>query len=126
MKIQNYEDLEVYKLAFSLQQSIFEISKTFPKEEKYSLTDQIRRSSRSIGANIAEAWQKRNYTAHFVSKLTDSDSEQAETQHWLRTAYHCEYINNEVYSSLIDECKHIGSMLGKMMQDAKHWCSSTH
>ena len=126
MKIQNYEDLEVYKLAFSLQQSIFEISKTFPKDEKYSLTDQVRRSSRSIGANIAEAWQKRKYTAHFASKLTDSDSEQAETQHWLRTAFYCKYINSEVFSSLLDECKHIGSMLGKMMQDAKHWCSSTH
>jgi len=75
-----------------------------------------------VGANIAEAWQKRKYTAHFVSKLTDSDSEQAETQHWLRTAYSCKYINNKVFVSLLDECKHIGSMLGKMMQDAEHWC----
>ena len=93
-KILSFRDLEVYKTAFTLQQEIFEISKGFPKEELYSLTDQIRRSSRSIGANVAEAWHKRRYKAHFVSKLSDSDGEQAETQHWLDTALACKYISS--------------------------------
>ena len=80
-KIESFRDLNVYKLPFELQQEIFILTKKFPKEELYSLTDQIRRSSRSIGANIAESWQKRLYAAHFISKLTDADAEQAETQH---------------------------------------------
>jgi four helix bundle protein len=84
-KISSFRDLNVYQKAFKLQKDIFELTKEFPAEERYSLTDQIRRSSRSIGANIAEAWQKRLYPAHFVSKLTDADGEQAETQHWLDT-----------------------------------------
>jgi len=90
MKIQSFNELEVYRLAFAVQQEIFELSKRFPKEEAYSRTDQIRRSSRSVGANIAEAWRKRRYPAHFASKLTDSDGENAETQHWLRTALACQ------------------------------------
>ena len=89
-RIENFRDLEVYKKAFALQQDIFELTKSFPKEELYSLTDQIRRSSRSVGSNIAEAWQKRRYIQHFVSKLSDSDGEQAETQHWLDTAFACQ------------------------------------
>ena len=92
-KIRSFRDLKVYQFSFSLQQEIFEKSKYFPKEELFSLTDQIRRSSRSIGANQAEAWHKRRYRAHFVSKLTDSDGEQAETQHWLDTALECKYIS---------------------------------
>jgi len=124
MKIYDYENLEVYKLAFKLQQKIFELSKSFPKEERYSLTDQIRRSSRSIGANIAEAWGKRKYIAHFQSKLSDSDSEKAETQHWLKTAFYCKYINKETYVSLMEEYKHVGGMLGNMINNAAHWCSS--
>jgi four helix bundle protein len=91
-RIMSFRDLKVYQMAFKLQQKIFEITKHFPKEETYSLTDQIRRSSRAVGANIAEAWQKRRYVAHFVSKLTDSDGEQAETQHWIITAFSCGYI----------------------------------
>jgi len=89
-RIESFRDLEVYKKAFALQQDIFELTKSFPKEELYSLTDQIRRSSRSVGSNIAEAWQKRRYIQHFVSKLSDSDGEQAETQHWLDTAFACQ------------------------------------
>ena len=85
-RIESFGDLRVYQAAFKLQQEIFKVSKAFPKEEMFSLTDQIRRSSRAIGANLAEAWQKRRYEAHFVSKLSDSDAEQAETQHWLDTA----------------------------------------
>ena len=80
-RISSFRDLRVYKLAFELRQEIFETSKRFPTEERYALTDQIQRASRSIGANLAEAWQKRRYVAHFVSKLTDADGEQAETQH---------------------------------------------
>lgn len=97
MRIQSFEELEVYQFAFELQQEIFELSRRFPKYESYSLTDQIRRSSRSIDANIAEAWRKRVYPAHFASKLTDADGENAETQHWLRTASACQYIEPAVF-----------------------------
>ena len=121
-KILSFRDLEVYKVAFKLQQEIFEISKDFPKEELYSLTDQIRRSSRSIGANIAEAWHKRRYQAHFVSKLSDSDGEQAETQHWLDIALACKYISSEIRNRLFEKCKHIGRMLGSMMAHPEGFC----
>ena len=82
--VKSFRDLEVYKLSRQLSKDVFETTKKFPKEEMYSLTDQVRRSSRSIGAQIAEAWAKRKYEKHFVSKLTDSDGEQFETQHWDR------------------------------------------
>jgi len=117
-----YRDLKVYQKAFSLQQEIFQVSKDFPKEELYSLTDQIRRSSRSIGANLAEAWHKRRYPAHFVSKLSDSDGEQAETQHWLDTALACKYISEDVYRNLMNKCMQIGRMLGKMMANPEPFC----
>jgi four helix bundle protein len=120
--IERFQDLNVYKKAFELQQKIFKITKRFPKEEIYSLTDQIRRSSRSIGANIAEAWQKRRYEAHFVSKLSDADGEQAETQHWLETSLACDYISSEEFEKLFNLCKEIGKMLGKMMKNPKNWC----
>ncbi len=83
MRVQSYKDLDTYKLAFELQQRVFTISKQWPKEEKFSLTDQARRSSRSIGANLAEAWAKRRYEAHFISKCTDADGELQETLHWI-------------------------------------------
>jgi len=83
----NFAELEVYQRSFSIQQRIFDVTGQFPREEAYALTDQVRRSSRSIGANIAEGWQKRKYPAHFKSKLTDADSELAETLHWLATAF---------------------------------------
>ena len=82
-KIESFRDLNVYTLAFELQQEVFSLSKGLPQEERYSLTNQSRRASRAIGANIAESWHKRRYPAHFVSKLTDADAEQAETQHWV-------------------------------------------
>ncbi|HJO93016.1 MAG TPA: four helix bundle protein [Victivallales bacterium] len=122
MKVLKFEDLKVYQKSIELQQKIYQITKDFPKEERYSLTDQIRRSSRSIGANIAEAWQKRRYVAHFISKLSDSDSEQSETQHWLRTSYLCNYINENQYKILIEKCKYIGSMLGNIINHADKWC----
>ena len=98
---ESFRDLHVYKLARQLAKEIFELSKSFPSEEKYSLTDQIRRSSRSVGGQIAEAWAKRRYVAHFVSKLTEADGEQQETQHWLGTACECRYISSDVEERLL-------------------------
>ena len=91
-------------------------------EERYSLTDQVRRSSRSLGANISEAWQTRPYIAHFVSKLTDADREQAETQHWLDTAAACKYILEPQEKTMSERCSRIGRMLGAMMADPDKWC----
>jgi len=122
-RIESFRQLNVYKLALELQREIFEITKKFPKEEIYSLTNQIRRSSRSIGANIAESWQKRRYVAHFVSKLSDADAEQAETQHWLDTAFACKYISANEHKELLEKCHGIGKMLGKMMANPEKWCS---
>jgi four helix bundle protein len=110
-KISSFKDLRVYKLAFELQQEIFQISKTFPAEERYALTDQIRRASRSIGANLAEAWQKRRYIAHFVSKLTDADGEQAELVEYSR---HVRLRPRE--------SSRIGQMLGTMMAKPEKFC----
>jgi len=121
-KIRSFRDLKVYQKAFSIQQDIFQISKGFPKEELFSLTDQIRRSSRSIGANLAEVWHKRRYIAHFVSKLTDSDGEQAETQHWIDTALACKFITENIHANLMNQCKEIGRMLGKIMENHEPFC----
>ncbi len=121
-KISSFKDLRVYKLAFELQQDIFETSKGFPAEERYALTDQIRRASRSIGANLSEAWQKRLYVAHFVSKLTDADGEQAETQHWLDTATACNYVSEREQDALLAKCSRIGQMLGTMMAKPEKFC----
>jgi len=123
-RIESFRDLIVYKKAFELQQEVFELTKSFPKEELYSLTDQIRRSSRSIGANISEAWHKRRYPAHFVSKLTDSDGEQAETQHWLDTSWSCQYISPSVHRDLLSKCMEIGRMLGSMIASPQHFCKT--
>ena len=121
-KISSFNDLRVYELAFEVQQEIFETSKRFPVEERYALTDQIRRASRSIGANLAEAWQKRRYVAHFVSKLTDADGEQAETQHWLDTATACNYVFEREQDALLAKCSRIGQMLGTMMAKPEKFC----
>jgi four helix bundle protein len=121
-RILSFKDLRVYKLAFESQQEIFKVSKTFPTGERYALTDQIRRSSRSIGANIVEGWQKRRYVAHFVSKLTDADGEQAETQHWLDTAGACNYVSEKEQTALLGKCKRIGQMLGTMMAKPEKFC----
>jgi four helix bundle protein len=121
-KISSFKDLRVYKLAFELQQDIFETSKGFPAEERYALTDQIRRASRSIGANLSEAWQKRLYVAHFISKLTDADGEQAETQHWLDTAVACDYLSENLQKTMLEKCFRIGQMLGTMMAKPEKFC----
>jgi four helix bundle protein len=88
----------------------------------FSLTDQIRRSSRSIGSNISEAWAKRRYEKHFISKLTDADGEQMETQHWIETALDCEYIDQKTNTQLIEKCLEVGRMLGGMMEKAEMFC----
>lgn len=110
-----FQDLIAYKKSFSLAMKIFEISKGFPQEEKYSLTDQIRRSSRSVPANIAEAYRKRIYPRHFHSKLTDSDAENSETQVWLEFCFNCKYISKETYNELIADSDEIGKLLNYMM-----------
>lgn len=122
MLAKGVSDLEVYKVSFEVQQCVFRLTKEFPREEMYSLTDQIRRSSRSIGANISEAWAKRRYPAHFVSKLSDSDGETEETVHWIKSAFACEYISVIDKDELISKCRHIGGMLNKMMDSPESWC----
>jgi len=117
-RVASFQDLIVYQKARVFQREIFHLSRAFPRDENFSLTDQIRRSSRSIGANIAEAWAKRRYDKHFVSKLTDSDGEQFETQHWISTALDCGYINPAQSDVMMEKCKEIGRMLGGMIERA--------
>ena len=100
---------------------IFELSKSFPKEEKYSLTDQIRRSSRSVSANIAEAWRKRRYPKSFVAKLSDSEAEAAETQNWLDFALACNYIDKSEHKKIDEDFNHVLSMLVKMINKPEQW-----
>ena len=120
----SHRDLIVYQKARALSREIFEMTKSFPREEAYSLTDQVRRSSRSVGAQIAEAWAKRRYEKHFISKLTDSDGEQMETQHWIETALDCDYIDQKTSAQLVDKCLEIGRMLGGMMDKAEMFCGT--
>jgi four helix bundle protein len=122
MKIDSWRDLEAYTNAFALQQAIFQCSKEWPKSETYSLIDQIRRSSRSVGANITEAWSKRRYPAHFVSKLTDSDGELQETLHWLASAEACGYIDFETAANLQTQANTIGRQLGSMINKHQSFC----
>ncbi len=114
-----FENLEAYKSAFCLAMSIFEMTKEFPKEEKYSLTDQIRRSSRAVNANLAEAYSKRRYEAHFISKLSDAFMENNETQVWLQFALECKYIKSDVYEEFLEKSKGIGRLLNYMMNNPK-------
>ena len=110
-----YQDLLAYKKGFEVAMEIFEISKSFPKEETYSLTDQIRRSSRSVCANIAESYRKRVYPKHFHSKLTDSDAENSETQTWLEFAFACKYINENTFIELTEKNKEVGKLINYML-----------
>ena len=105
----SFEELEVYKLARAMSLRIYELTKLFPKEERYSLTDQIRRSSRSVGAQIAEAWAKRKYEKHFVSKLTDADGEQHETRHWVMAALDSKLWSHEIAGELITNTKSLAA-----------------
>jgi four helix bundle protein len=120
--IGSVKDLEVYRLAFDTAMEIFEISKNFPVEEKYSLTDQIRRSSRSVCTNLAEGWRKRRYKAVFINKLSDAEQEAAETQTWLEFALKCNYINKQIFEKLDDKCEHIFAMLITMERKADTFC----
>ena len=113
----SFTDLLAFKKSFSLAMKIFEISKSFPKEEKYSLTDQIRRSSRSVSANISEAYRKRQYPKHFVSKLSDSDAENSETLTWLMFALNCNYIDKNLYNNLSIESLEVGKLINYMINN---------
>ena len=126
MHAKSFRDLEVYKLARTMARDVFEASKRFPRDETYSLTDQIRRCSRSVGAQIAEAWGKRRYEAHFVSKLTDADAEQMETQHWIETASDCAYVSDDVRNSWLQKCESVGRMLHAMIEKADQFCKDRH
>jgi len=114
-EIHSFRELRSYQNAFALQQDIFQISKVWPRDEKFSLTDQVRRSSRSIGANISESWAKRVYPSHFVSKLTDADGELQETSHWIATAFACKYIAEKQHRDFQARIEEIGKSLGRMM-----------
>ena len=122
-KVESFRELEVYELARQLSKEIFEMSKSFPKGEMFSLTDQIRRSSRSTGAQIAEAWAKRKYEKHFVSKLTDADGEQLETQHWIETALDCSYFSPEYSNKLLKQYSSVGKMIQSMISKSGWFCS---
>jgi len=113
----SFKDLIVYQKAYKLAMDIFEISKLFPKEEKYSLTDQIRRSSRSVCTNISEAYRKRQYPAHFISKTSDSDMECSETKVWIDFSFSCNYIDSKIHKDLYFRCEEIGKLLNHMIEN---------
>ena len=124
-QINSFRDLIVYQKAYKLAMEIFEISKSFPKEEKYSLTDQIRRSSRAVTSNIAEAWAKRRYVKAFVLKLTDSLGEEYETEVWLDYAKDCQYINELKHSNLMESYDEVRKMLISIINHPEKWCSDS-
>ena len=126
MYIKSAKELDVYKLAYEQAMEIFFLSKKFPKEEKYSLTDQIRKASRSVCANLKEAWSKRRYIAHFTSKLIPTcrdDGENGETETWVDFAKDCQYIGVTDYKRLIERNQRVGQMLGNMINKADVFCS---
>jgi len=119
--LRSHDELDVYKLSFDVAMEIFELSKGFPIEERYSLTDQIRRSSRSVCSNLAEAWRKRRYQAAFISKLNDAEAEAAETQTWIQFATDCEYINLEKRKDLHQAYDHIIGKIVNMIIKPEFW-----
>jgi four helix bundle protein len=120
-EIRTFRDLRVYQAAMDLAMEIFELTKNFPKEETYSLVDQMRRSSRSVCTNLSEAWRKRRYRAAFVSKLSDSESESAETQVLLEFAFRCRYVEKETFEKLDERYEHVLSQLVRMVMDTDKW-----
>ena len=120
----SFRDLIVYQRAKEVSRLFFALSKSWPREEMYALTDQGRRSSRSVGAQIAEAWAKRRYEKHFVSKLTDADGEQQETQHWVDEAFDCGYIDEAARIQLLSKLNEVGRMLQSMIDKAASFCGS--
>jgi four helix bundle protein len=121
-KIESFKELIVYQKAYKLAMEIFEISKSYPKDEKYSLTDQIRRSSRSVTSCIAESWAKRRYEKSFVNKLTDSLGEENETEVWLDYSKDCNYIQKEIHDILLSEYDEVRKMLISMINNSDKWC----
>ncbi|MBK9714437.1 MAG: four helix bundle protein [Kouleothrix sp.] len=120
-KIRTHRELEAYRKAFDTAMEIFELSRGFPREETYSLTDQIRRSSRSVCANLAEAWRKRRYEKAFVAKLCDAESEAAETQVWLEFALKCGYIQRDNANALYQACEEVTKLLVSMIASPEKW-----
>ena len=118
----SFKDLRVYQKAREVSRTVFQLSKGFPREETYALTDQLRRAARSVGAQVAEAWAKRRYERHFVSKLTDADAEQMETQHWIGEALDCGYVLPADGGRLNSDLEEIGRMLNSMIQKADSFC----
>ncbi len=123
--MKTFKELTVYQKAFEQAMRIYEITKSFPKAEQYSLTDQIRRSSRSVCTNLGESWRKRRYPAHFVSKLTDADAEATETMIWLDFSLRCGYIDAHDHGELSSEYEQIGKMLGSMISKPEKFCYET-
>lgn len=121
----SFRELVVYQKQRQLSREVFQVTKAFPPEEMYSLTDQLRRAARSVGAQIAESWAKRAYERHFVSKLSDADAEQMETQHWLETAKDDGYLTATDCTRLLGLCEEIGRMLGSMIERASSFCASS-
>ena len=119
--VQHFQELRVYQIGLEASMRIFEASKAWPAEERYSLTDQIRRSSRAVCANIAEAWSKRRYPTHFVSKLSDADAEVSETLTWLEFASRCGYISSGLFEECSGQCRQISGGLVNMMADPTTW-----
>ncbi len=124
--VRSFKELAVYQKTRSLSRDVFQITKRFPREEAFSLTDQWRRAARSIGAQIAEAWAKRRYPRHFLSKLSDADGEQMETQHWIIVAFDDGYISREEAQRLGCLVLEIGRMLGDMMQHPESFCGDEY
>jgi four helix bundle protein len=122
--VKSFRDLNVYKLVLEQAKKIFIISKNFPREETYSLTDQVRRSSRAVNAMIAEAWARRRYQAAFINKLNEALGEAMETQAWLDHAHECNYINTEIHRELDSAWQHVGAMLNRMIQKADIFCKN--
>src|SRR4051794_18935826 len=125
-KIQSHRDLDVYRKAFDVSMTIFHLSKAFPKEETYALTDQIRRSSRSICANLSEAWRKRRYEAAFISKLSDAETEAGETQTWLEFAVSCGYFDRDRAEPLYRSLNSVIGMIVTMINNPTEWIIGNH
>jgi four helix bundle protein len=119
------KELRVYQQAYELAMEIYGLTKKWPKEETYALTDQVRRSSRSVCANLKEAWAKRRYEAHFISKLTDADAENGETETWLDFALDCQYLSKEQHERLSCRCQEMGGMIGSMLKQSSSFVPSS-
>jgi four helix bundle protein len=122
MTIRDFRELRVYRMSFDAAMEIFQLSKKWPRGETYSLVDQARRSTRSVATNIAEAWRKRRYPAAFVSKLSDADTEAAETLVWLEFAFRCKYVAESEYDRLVKTYDHICAQLVTMINQRETWC----